>query len=187
MLENPALPSGNFSSPITNSSKESSPNISPSSQPALPLNLKIPQKTSVLFQITITICKHWSKFGTCGPSHGDFGGVSRPQKHSYKVFDYVEWNGSLEFWSGDCGKIISVGGGLDTFQFFGHLKRALELFISVRMSPLARFSDHWVDTITPGKKKQTKKQTNKHASVICLQAKNTKFHISVDRSLKLLQ
>ena len=43
-----------------------------------------------------------------------------------------------EFSSGDFGKIIGVGGGLGTLQFFGHLKRALELFISVRMSPLAR-------------------------------------------------
>jgi len=70
---------------------------------------------------------------------------------------------------------------------FGQLKRALELFISVGMSPLARFSDHWVDTITPGEKnKKTKKQTNKHASAICLLAKNTKSHIFVDRSLKFL-
>ena len=69
-------------------------------------------------------------------------------------------------------------------NFLGHLKRALKLFISVRMSPLAKFLDPWVDTITPGKKK---KKTNKHASVICLLAKNTKFHIFVDRSLKLLQ
>ena len=74
-------------------------------------------------------------------------------------------------------------------NFFGHLKRALELFISVRMSPLATFSDHLVDTMTPGEKKQKtkKKKTNKHAPVICLLAKNAKFHIFVDRSLKLLQ
>ena len=44
-----------------------------------------------------------------------------------------------EFWSGDFEKIVSVGGGLDALQFFGHLKRALELFISVRMSLLATF------------------------------------------------
>ena len=93
-----------------------------------------------------------------------------------------------EFSSRNFGKIISVGGGLGALQFFGHLKRTLELFIAVRVSPLARFLDHWVDTITPGKnKKQKKKQPNKHASVICLLAKDTKFHIFVDRSLKLLQ
>ena len=63
-------------------------------------------------------------------------------------------------------------------NFFGHLKRALELFISVRMSPLATFSDHLVDTMTPEKKK-------KHAPVICLLAKNTKFHIFVDRGLQI--
>ena len=34
---------------------------------------------------------------------------------------------------------MSVGGGLGALQFFGYLKRALELFISVRMSPLATF------------------------------------------------
>ena len=70
-------------------------------------------------------------------------------------------------------------------NFFGHLKRALELFISIRMSPLATFKDHLVVTMTPGKKQ--KKKTNKHAPVIGLLAKNTKFHIFVDRSLKFLQ
>ena len=71
-------------------------------------------------------------------------------------------------------------------NFFGHLKRALELIISVRMSPfcdilgpLSRYDDPW------GKKQN--KKTNKHASVICLPAKNVKFHIFVDRGLKLLQ
>ena len=69
-------------------------------------------------------------------------------------------------------------------NFFGHLKRALELFISVRMNilgPLGQYDDPW------GKKKQKNKQTNKHAPVICLLAKNAKFHIFVDRRLKLLQ
>ena len=44
-------------------------------------------------------------------------------------------------------------------NFFGHLKRALELFISVRMSPLATLWDHLVDTMTPGEKT---KRTNTH-------------------------
>ena len=34
---------------------------------------------------------------------------------------------------------MSVGGGVGAVQFFGHLKRALELFITVRMSPFATF------------------------------------------------
>ena len=51
-----------------------------------------------------------------------------------------------EFRSGDYGKTISVGGGLGALQFFCHLKRALELFISVRI-PL---------------KKKTYKQINTH-------------------------
>ena len=60
------------------------------STPPPPTNLKIPQKTSVLFQITITICKHLSKFVICVPSHRNCGGVSRPQKHSYIVF-WLRW------------------------------------------------------------------------------------------------
>ena len=76
-----------------------------------------------------------------------------------------------EFLSGGFGKRLSVGGGLGVLQFFGHLKRALELFISVRMSPHTTFQDQWVDTITPGKKndkKKQKKKQNKHASVLFL-------------------
>ena len=51
-----------------------------------PNQKKILLKTPVYFPITITICKHRSKFVNCCPSHGDCGGVSRPQRHSYKVF-----------------------------------------------------------------------------------------------------
>ena len=44
-----------------------------------------------------------------------------------------------EFSSGDFRKIINVGGGLGALQFFGQLKRALELFIYVIMRRLTRF------------------------------------------------
>ena len=44
---------------------------------------KIPLKTSVHFPITITVCKHWSKFLTCSPSPRDCGGVSHSQTHSF--------------------------------------------------------------------------------------------------------
>ena len=71
--------------PMTFSSMESSPNISPSSQ-AFPPNQKIPLKRSIHFPITITICSRWSKFVTCSPSYGDCGRISRPQRHTYKVF-----------------------------------------------------------------------------------------------------
>ena len=85
MLENPALPSWKFASPMTNSSMESSPqHILLFSTP--PPAKKIPLKTSVHFPITITICKHRSTFVTCSLSYGDCGGVSRAQRHSYKVF-----------------------------------------------------------------------------------------------------
>ena len=68
-----------------------------------------------------------------------------------------------------------MGGGLGALRFFGHLKRELELLISVRMSPLASS----VDTITHGKKnkKRNKEKTNKDASVISLLAKNVEFCI----------
>ena len=80
MLENPAPFSLNFSSPMTHSSKERSSHKALSHQP--PQNQKIPMKTSVHFPITITICKHWSKFVTCSPSLRDCGGVSHSQRHS---------------------------------------------------------------------------------------------------------
>ena len=76
------------------------------------------------------------------------------------VFDYAEQNGFLKILICWILKKMSMGGGLFALQFFGHLKRALELFISVRMSPLATFYDHLVDKMTPGKKNK-KKQTNK--------------------------
>ena len=80
MLENSAPPSLNFSSPMTNSSKEISSNVAPSPQP------KILLKTSVHFPITITVCKDWSKFVTCSPSPRNRGGVRHPQRHSYYRF-----------------------------------------------------------------------------------------------------
>ena len=43
-----------------------------------------------------------------------------------------------KFWFIDFGKNKSVW-GLVALQLFGHLKRALERLISVRMSPLAKF------------------------------------------------
>ena len=44
-----------------------------------------------------------------------------------------------EFWSSDFGENMSLGGGLGALQFFRSLKRALELLIYVRMSPLATY------------------------------------------------
>ena len=69
-----------------------------------------------------------------------------------------------QFWSGEFREKLSVLRGLDAHQFFGRLKRALELLISVRMSPFATFKHHWVDTITPEKQQQ---KTNKYTSA-CL-------------------
>ena len=128
MLENPALPSWKFSSPMTNSSMKSSPSISLSSQPP-PNQMKTPLKMSVHFPIIITICKHWSKFVTCSPSHGDCGGVSRPKRHSYKDFSTtVNKMAISEFWSGYFGKIISVGGGLGALRIFLSLKKGTRTF-----------------------------------------------------------
>ena len=74
MLENPAPFSLNFSSPMTYSSKERSSHIAPSDQPHPQNQKKIPLKTSAHFPITITVCKHWSKFVTYSPSPRDCGG-----------------------------------------------------------------------------------------------------------------
>ena len=65
-------------------------------------------------------------------------------------------------------------------NFFGHLKSALQLFISIRMFSLPIFLDHWIDTITLWKKK-----TNKHASVIFLLAKIENFTFLEIGSLNL--
>ena len=60
---------------------------------SLSLNQKSRLKTYLHFPIAITLCKHWSKFVTCSPSHGDCGGVSHPQRHSHKVFRlrWIKW------------------------------------------------------------------------------------------------
>jgi hypothetical protein len=44
-----------------------------------------------------------------------------------------------KFWLGDFRKTMSVGGGQVALQFFGHLKRALELLIPVQMMPITIF------------------------------------------------
>ena len=70
---------------------------------------------------------------------GAWGGAKRhpkPESESPKNLNKMDIS---EFWSDYFGKKMRVGGGLGALRFFGHLKRALELFISVRMSPLAKF------------------------------------------------
>jgi hypothetical protein len=56
-----------------------------------------------------------------------------------------------------------------------------ELFDNISFSSVGNYHP-WEKNITPGEKKQK----NKHASVIFLLAKNTKFHIFAGRSLKPL-
>ena len=74
--------------------------------------------------------------------------------------------------SGEVGafQFLEIGGAL---QFFRHLKMALVLLSSVRMSPLATFWDHRVDTITHREKEEEEKK-NKHAPVISLMRKKKK-------------
>ena len=91
MLENPEPFSLNFSPPMTYSSKKRSSHITHSPQPN-PQSKRMPPKTSVHFPITITVCKHWSKFVTCSPSPRDCGGVI-PKDIIIMVFDYAEQNG----------------------------------------------------------------------------------------------
>ena len=131
MLKSPALPSWKLSSPWQITRWKVPQTYPPTYLPLLnpSPNLKIPLKTSVHFPITITVCKHWSKFVTCSPSHGNCGGISGPQRHSYEVFFTTLSKMAIsEFWSVYFGKIISVEGGLGALQFFWSPKRALELF-----------------------------------------------------------
>jgi len=74
-----------------------------------------------------------------------------------------------------------MGRGLGALQFLS-LKKGTRTFNFRQNEPsrgilgaLGRYDHPW------------EKTTNKHASVICLLAKNTKFHVFVERSLKLLQ
>ena len=140
ILENSAPFLLNFCSPMTYFSKDISSHIAPSPQLHPPKPKNNPLKTTVHFPITIIICKHWSKFVTCSPSPRNSGGLSHSQRHSFVWFLTMRNKMAIsKFWSVDFGETISVGGGLGALQFFGHLKRALELFISVRMSPLVTF------------------------------------------------
>ena len=136
MLENPAPPSWKFSSPLTNSSMERYSHVTPSPEKQ---NKKIPLKMSVHFPITITICKHGSKFVTCSPSPGDCEGVNRHQDIFIRFFGYVEQNGYLKILIRWLWEKNEHGRGPRCPIIFGHLKRAPELLISVRMSPLATF------------------------------------------------
>ena len=83
---------------------------------------------------------------------------------------------------------MSVGGGLGALRIFRPLKKGTGTFhfrsnepYHKILRPLGRYDHPWE------KEKKQKKKTNKHASVICLLAKNTKFHIFVDRSLEHVQ
>ena len=96
MLENSVPPSLNFSSPMTYSTMKISSHKAPSPQPPPPPNHKIPLKTSVHFPITITVCKHWSKFLTCSPSPVDCERLSIPKDIDIMIFDYVEQNSYLK-------------------------------------------------------------------------------------------
>ena len=189
MLENPAPLSLNFSSPMKYSSKERSSHIAPSLNPT-PKQKKIP--LTVHFPITITVYKHWSKFVTCSPSPRDCEGVSHPRRHNYYDFRLcgTKWLSQsfdpLALGKNECGRGSRC---LPIWRASFFWKRTLELFISVRMSPRATLYDHFVDTMTPGKKKtkknrQTNKQINTHPWSVFWQ-KNTKFHIFVDWTLKL--
>ena len=92
-----------------------------------------------------------------------------------------------KFWSGDFGKKKSVGEGLVALHFFKSLKKGTRTF-NFRsnessyniLGPLGQYD-------YPLGKEKKRKRKNKHASVIFLLAKNWKFHIFVDRSLKPLQ
>ena len=92
-----------------------------------------------------------------------------------------------EFWSDYFGKKMSLGGGLGALRFFWSLKKGTRTFHFRSNEPSRKILGPlgWYDH--PWEKEKKNEQTNKHASVICLLAKNTKFHIFVDRILELVQ
>ena len=96
MLENPAPPSWDFSSPMTYYSRERSSHIAPSPKTPAPTKNTSPWRTSVHFPITVTVWKHWSKFVTCSPSPRECGGISYTQDIVIMVFDYAEQNGYVK-------------------------------------------------------------------------------------------
>ena len=88
-----------------------------------------------------------------------------------------------EFWSGDFEEKMSVEGSLGALPFLSFWKGTRTFNFSYNepshkiLGPLGWYNP-------PGK--NNNKKTNKHTSVICLVAKNTKFHIFVDKSMELL-
>ena len=139
MLENAAPPLWKSSSPMNEFLHGKFPPNSPHFSTPLPTK-KSPWKRLYIFLITINICKHWSKFATCSPSHGDCGGVSHPQRHSYKVFRlcWIKWP-SQNFDPTTLGEKMSVGGGLGALRFFWSLKKGTRTFhFSFDMSPFAK-------------------------------------------------
>ena len=66
-------------------------------------------------------------------------GLSHPQRHFIRFFDYSEQNSYLKILIRRLWVKMSVGWDLAALQFFGHLKKALKLRISVLMSPLIIF------------------------------------------------
>jgi len=57
-----------------------------------------------------------------------------------------------KFWSGHFGKNWAWEGAYFSYNFFGRLRRALELLISVWMQTIAIFYGYRVDTIIPEEK-----------------------------------
>ena len=147
--------------------------------PSTPTQTKkeIPLKTSVHFSITITVYKHWTKFVTCSPSPRDCWGVSHSKYIVNMVFDYAEQNGYLKIWIRWLWKKNERGRGPRCPPIFWLLKKGTRTFHFCYnepfweiLGPFGRYDDPW-------KKNKIKINKNKHAPVICLLAKNTKFHI----------
>ena len=67
------------------------------------------------------------------------GGHDISKRIVIRPFNYAEPNGYLKIVIGWFGKEGGIGGGLVALKFFGHLKKASELTISVQMSPFPIF------------------------------------------------
>ena len=130
MLENPPPPWLKFSFPTTNFSMEGSSHVPSPFNFSSPPKSKIPLKTPIHFPITIATCKYWSQFVTCSPSRGDSSGVSRPKDIIIRFLTMVNKNAFSEFWFGDFGERMRVGGGLGSLQYIWSLKKGTRTFNS---------------------------------------------------------
>jgi hypothetical protein len=137
---------------------------------------------SVYFPIRNTICKQWANFITCGPSSGGSEGSGVSKDISIITFNNTEQNGYLKILIRQLSGKKGMGQRLVDLQFFGHLKRTLDLDFrlnkpSCKILVLLIWYDH------PWKKQE--QQINKNPW--CFFWQTLWNFIFIDRSLEPLE